>query len=103
LGAPDAENLRTSILLDRGLTRSEMGFPRQAVEDYTEVLKDSTLHRDTRTAVLQNRAITWDAAGKYREAEGDLDEILSSRPLSACTEALALISRALLNEKSSLA
>jgi hypothetical protein len=71
-------------------------------KDYTEVLKDSTLHRDTRTAVLQNCAITWDAAGKYREAEGDLDEILSSRPLSADSEALALISRALLNEKSSL-
>jgi tetratricopeptide (TPR) repeat protein len=96
LGAPDAENLRTSILLDRGLARSEMGFPGQAVEDYTEVLKDSTLHRDTRTAVLQNRAIAWNAAGKYREAEGDLDEILSSRPLSADSEALALISRALL-------
>lgn len=99
LAAPDAQDLRTAILMDRGLTWSELGLPGKAVNDYTEVLKDATLHHDTRAAVLRNRAIIWNDAGKYCDAEGDLDEILSSRQLSARSEALALISRALLKNR----
>jgi hypothetical protein len=87
LAAPDARDLRTAILMDRGLAWSERGFPGKAVEDYTDVLEDATLHRDTRTAVLQNRAMIWIDAGKHREAEGDDDEILSSRQLGAQSEA----------------
>src|SRR5262249_10879110 len=95
LAARDAPDLRTFILIDRGLAWSARDFPRKAVDDFTEALSDATLDRDTRIAVLLNRATLSNDAGKYPEAERDLDEILSSRPLGAQSEALALVSRAL--------
>jgi tetratricopeptide (TPR) repeat protein len=99
LAAPGAERYRSSILVNRALAWSVLGFALKAIENYESALEDPALHPRLRLMVLRNCAIACSQAGKLDQAERHLEEILATHELDTELEALTLVSLAQLHTR----